>query len=309
MRRLLPLSLFTAALILSACSAGPALPPEATYGPNPPIDKPRASFFPTLKIAPAKGWPAGQKPTAAPGLVVDAFASGMNHPRWIYVLPNGDVLVSESNGPPSKPKGLKDWIAQRVMKQAGAGVPSPNRIILLRDGNGDGVAETRSTFLQGLNSPFGMTLLGNTLYVANTDAVVRFPYVTGATQITAPAQKVLALNAVAPNGHWTRNLIASPDGSKLYVTVGSNSNVGEHGLETEVGRAAIHEFNPDGTGARIFASGLRNPNGLAWEPTTGQLWTAVNERDEIGSDLVPDYITSVRDGGFYGWPYSYYGQP
>jgi glucose/arabinose dehydrogenase len=306
MRRLLTALLATT--LLTACSSGSALPVEATYGPNPPIGEPQKGLFPTLKIAPAKGWPQGEKPDPAAGLAVEAFASGLNHPRWMHVLPNGDVLVAESNGPASKPKGLKAWIAANVMKQAGAGVPSPNRIILLRDADGDGVAETRSLFLQGLNSPFGMQLLGDQLYVANTDAVLRFPYVSGALQIDAPGQKVLALNAVAPDYHWTRNLIASPDGSKLYVTVGSNSNVGENGMDTEVGRAAIHQFNPDGSGARIFASGLRNPNGLAWEPVTGKLWTTVNERDEIGNDLVPDYMTSVTDGGFYGWPYSYWGQ-
>jgi glucose/arabinose dehydrogenase len=306
MRPLLPA--LSTALILAACSSGPAMPPEATYGPNPPITAPMKSLFPTLKIAPAKGWPAGQTPTPAVGLAVAPFASGLNHPRWMHVLPNGDVLVAESNGPASKPKGLKAWIAANVMKKAGAGVPSPNRIILLRDADGDGVAETRSLFLQGLNSPFGMQLLGDQLYVANTDAVLSFPYVTGALQMEASGQKVLDLNAVAPDYHWSRNLIASPDGSKLYVTVGSNSNIGENGMDTEVGRAAIHQFNPDGSGARIFASGLRNPNGLAWEPVTGKLWTTVNERDEIGNDLVPDYMTSLTDGGFYGWPYSYWGQ-
>jgi glucose/arabinose dehydrogenase len=306
MRHLLTALLATT--LLTACSNGSALPTEATYGANPPIGQPQKGLFPTLKIAPAKGWPQGEKPDPAAGLAVEAFADGLNHPRWMHVLPNGDVLVAESNGPASKPKGLKAWIAANVMKKAGAGVPSPNRIILLRDADGDGVAETRSLFLHGLNSPLGMQLLGDQLYVANTDAILRFPYVAGALQIDAPGQKVLALNAVAPDYHWTRNLIASPDGSKLYVTVGSNSNVGENGMDTEVGRAAIHQFNPDGSGARIFASGLRNPNGLAWEPVTGKLWTTVNERDEIGNDLVPDYMTSVTDGGFYGWPYSYWGQ-
>lgn len=284
------------------------MPPEATYGPNPPIVEPHSGLLPTLRIAPAKGWPQGVVPTAAPGLAVAPFAGGLNHPRWLYVLPNGDVLVAETNGPAAKPRNIKEWFAQAAMKRAGAGVPSPNRIILLRDADGDGVAESRSTFLQGLNSPFGMTLVGNRLYVANTDAVLRFPYAAGATQITAAGQKVLALNAVAPDYHWTRNLITAPDGSKLYVTVGSNSNVGENGLDTEVGRAAIHQFNPDGSGDRLFAEGLRNPNGLAWEPTSGKLWVTVNERDELGNDLVPDYMTSVTDGGFYGWPYSYWGQ-
>jgi len=306
MQRVLPALLATS--LLAACGGGRALPTEATYGPNPPIGPVQKSLIPTLKIAPAKGWPAGEAPDAAAGLAVAPFATGLNHPRWLHVLPNGDVLVAESNGPAFPPKNLKAWIQQKVMKAAGAGVPSPDRITLLRDANGDGVAEYRSTFLVHLHSPFGMQLLGDQLYVANTDAVLRFPYVTGATEITAPGQKVLALNAAPPDYHWTRNLIAAPDGSKLYVTVGSNSNVGENGLNTEVGRAAIHQFNPDGSGARLFASGLRNPNGLAWEPVTGKLWVTVNERDEIGNDLVPDYMTSVKDGGFYGWPYSYWGQ-
>jgi glucose/arabinose dehydrogenase len=298
----------TAALALTACGSGGALPTEATYGPNPQLGQVQKSLLPTLKIAPAKGWPSGAMPTPAADLAVAPFASGLNHPRWLYVLPNGDVLVAETNGPASKPKGLKGWIQANVMKKAGAAVPSPERIMLLRDADGDGMAETKTTFLSGLRSPFGMTLLGEQFYVANTDEVLRFAYVAGATRITGPGQKVLALNAVAPDYHWSRNLIASPDGSKLYATVGSNSNIGENGMETEVGRAAIHQFNPDGSGARIFASGLRNPNGLAWEPVSGALWTTVNERDELGNDLVPDYMTSVRDGGFYGWPYSYWGQ-
>ena len=307
MRRSFP-SLLLAALVLTACSSGPALPPEATVGPDPTLVEPTQGLFPTLKIAPARGWPEGEAPDPAAGLAVNAFASGLDHPRWLHVLPNGDVLVAESAGPPSKPKGLKAWIAANVMKQAGSAVPSANRITLLRDADGDGVAEQRSALLTGLNSPIGMAFVGGYLYVANTDAVVRFPFTVGQTRITAPAERVLALNAAAPNYHWTRNLIASPDGSKLYVTVGSNSNIGESGTDKEEGRAAIHQFNPDGTGARLFASGLRNPNGLAFEPTTGALWATVNERDEIGNDLVPDYMTSVKDGAFYGWPYSYYGQ-
>lgn len=307
MRLSLP-ALLAATCLFSACSSGPAMPPEATYGANPPIVAPHKSLFPTLRIAPAKGWPEGVKPTPAAGLAVAPFATGLNHPRWLYVLPSGDVLVAETNGPPSKPRSIKEWFAQAAMKRAGAGVPTPNRITLLRDADGDGVAETRTVFLQGLNSPFGMALLGDQFYVANTDAVLRFPYAPGATQITGQGQQVLALNAVAPDYHWSRNLIAAPDGSKLYVTVGSNSNIGENGMNTEEGRAAVHQFNPDGSGARIFASGLRNPNGLAWEPTSGKLWTTVNERDELGNDLVPDYMTSLTDGGFYGWPYSYWGQ-
>jgi glucose/arabinose dehydrogenase len=224
------------------------------------------------------------------------------------VLPNGDVLVAETNVPPSPAAGgIKAWIEKWVMKDAGAGVPTANRITLLRDADGDGIAETRSAFLVGLNSPFGMALVGNDLFVANTDAVIRFPYTAGETQITAPGAKVVDLPAGQPNYHWTKNLIANRDGSRLYVTVGSNSNVGEHGPDKESGRAAIWEVDPKSGQHRIFASGMRNPNGLAWESGSGALWTVVNERDELGSDLVPDYLTSVKDGAFYGWPYSYYG--
>jgi hypothetical protein len=241
---------------------------------------------------------------------VSAFATGLEHPRWVYVLPNGDVLVAETNAPerPEEGKGVKAWVMKRVMKKAGAGVPSANRITLLRDADGDGVPETRTVFLEKLNSPFGMALVGNDLYVANTDAVVRFPYKAGDTSITAAGVKVTDLPAGPRNHHWTKNVIASRDGSKLYVTVGSNSNVAEHGMAEEEGRAAIWEVDAKTGDKRIFATGLRNPNGMAWEPTTGALWTVANERDELGSDLVPDYLTSVKDGGFYGWPYSYYGQ-
>jgi glucose/arabinose dehydrogenase len=247
---------------------------------------------------------------AAAGLAVKALATGLDHPRWLYVLPNGDVLVAESNAPPRPEQGtgIKGWIKKLFMKRAGAGVPSANRITLLRDADGDGMAETRTVFLQGLNSPFGMALVGRNLYVANTDAVVRFAYSDGATQITEPGVKVADLPAGPLNHHWTKNVIASRDGSRLYVTVGSNSNAGENGLDKEEGRAAIVEVDTRSGAKRIFASGLRNPNGLAWEPASGVLWTVVNERDELGSDLVPDYLTSVKDGGFYGWPYSYFGQ-
>jgi glucose/arabinose dehydrogenase len=279
-------------------------------GPKPILPPPRKSMIPTINIAPAKGWPDGGTPTAAGGLKVAAFADGLEHPRWLQVLPNGDVLVAESNAPP-KPEdatGIKGWITEQVMGRAGARVPSANRITLLRDANGDGVVETRSVFLEGLNSPFGMALVGHDLYVANTDAVVRFPYQDGDTRITAAGVKVVDLPAGPINHHWTKSLIASPDGKHLYVTVGSNSNVAERGIEAEEGRAAIWEVDPATGAHRIFASGLRNPNGMGWEPETGQLWTAVNERDELGSDLVPDYMTSVKDGGFYGWPYSYWGQ-
>jgi glucose/arabinose dehydrogenase len=279
-------------------------------GPDPTLPAPDKRLIPTVLIAPAKGWPEGATPSAAAGLAVAEFATGLDHPRWLYVLPNGDVLVAESNAP-AKPKGqggLKGKVINAVMKRAGAGVPSANRITLLRDANGDGVVETRSVFLQGLNSPFGMALVGATLYIANADALVRVPYATGQTRIDATPTTVVALPGGPINHHWTKNVLASRDGSRLYVTVGSNSNAAENGIDNEVDRAAILEVDPVAGRYRVFASGLRNPNGLAWQPQTGALWTVVNERDELGSDLVPDYLTSVRDGGFYGWPYSYYGQ-
>jgi glucose/arabinose dehydrogenase len=297
------------AVMLSSCGEMAKLPLEAGIGPQPVLPAPNPTLVPTVDIAPARGWPAGAMPLVASGLSVNAYASGLDHPRWLYVLPNGDVLVAESNKPPKKDKGgIKGWITELVMKRAGAGVPSANRITLLRDADGDGTAETRSVFIEGLNSPFGMALVGDILYIANTDALMRFPYKTGETRITAPGAKVVDLPANEPNQHWTRNVIASRDGARLYVTVGSNSNVGEHGLETEVNRAAILEVDPTTGRSRLFASGLRNPNGLAWQPKSGMLWAAVNERDELGSDLVPDYLTTVKEGGFYGWPYSYYGQ-
>ncbi|NWA10002.1 PQQ-dependent sugar dehydrogenase [Pseudomonas gingeri] len=295
---------------LAACGESSTLSVSDGTGPSPKLPEPNKTLFPTVNIAPAIGWPQGTRPVAAPGTQVGAFAEGLDHPRWLYVLPNGDVLVAETNSPP-KPddsQGIKGWITGKVMGKAGAGVPSANRITLLRDSNHDGVAETRTTFIERLNSPFGMTLVGNDLYVADTDALLRFHYEPGATTIKEQPEKVIDLPGGTLNHHWTKNVIASQDGKKLYVTVGSNSNVGENGLDKEEGRAAIWEVDPATRSHRIFASGLRNPNGLAWEPQSGKLWTAVNERDEIGSDLVPDYITSVKDGGFYGWPYSYYGQ-
>ncbi|MES2585251.1 MAG: sorbosone dehydrogenase family protein [Pseudomonadota bacterium] len=283
-------------------------PPAQTIGPNPQLAKPNKQTIPTVHIAPAKGWPAGTRPIAATGLSVAALATGLDHPRWVYVLPNGDVLVAESNAPPKPESGksIKGAVMGAVMKRAGARARSANRITLLRDADGDGVAELRTNFLQGLNSPFGMALVGNNFYVANADAIVRFPYVAGESQITAAPTKVFDLPGGPLNHHWTKNIIASADGSKLYATVGSNSNVAENGMPAEEGRAAIWEFDIASGKGRLFATGLRNPNGMAW--AGGKLWTVVNERDEIGDDLVPDYLTSVTDGAFYGWPYSYYGQ-
>jgi glucose/arabinose dehydrogenase len=302
--------LLIALMSLSGCGDVARLPVLAGTGPQPTLPPPRTTLIPTVNIAPAQGWPAGVLPMAAPGTRVAAFASGLDHPRWLYVLPNGDVLVAETNAPP-KPedaKGIKGWVMGLVMSRAGAGVPSANRITLLRDTNGDGVADMRSVLLEGLHSPFGMALVDDGLFVANTDAVVRFPYSTGDMRITAPSVKVTDLPAGPINHHWTKNLIASPDGKTLYVTVGSNSNVAERGMPAEAERAAIWQVDIASGAHRVYASGLRNPNGLAWAPAGGALWTVVNERDELGSDLVPDYLTSVRDGGFYGWPYSYYGQ-
>src|SRR5665213_1825626 len=255
--------------------------------------------------------PAGAKPTAAHGMAVSAFATGLSHPRSLYVLPNGDVLVAETDAPP-KPddtRGIKGWIAKMIMSRAGSGSSSANRITLLRDTDGDGVADTRSILLKGLNSPFGMALVGADLYVADTDAIMRFPYHDGDTKIDVPGVKLAELPAGTINHHWTKDLTASPDGSKLYATVGSNSNVGENGIAAETNRAAVLEVDRASGASRVFASGLRNPNGPSWQPQSGALWVTVNERDELGDDLVPDYMTSVKDGGFYGWPYSYYGQP
>lgn len=294
---------------LSACSEPSSLRAEQRTGPKPTLPEPTQQLVPTVNIAPAKPWPKGQGPRAAPGLRVQAYATGLAHPRWLYVLPNGDVLVAESNAPakPEDGAGLRGWITKQVMKRAGAAGASANRISLLRDADGDGVAETRTVFLEGLNSPIGMALVGNTLYVAQTDAVMQFPYTTGLTQIKAPPTLLTDLPAGPINHHWTKNILASVDGTKLYATVGSNSNVAENGLAAEEGRAAVWEIDLPGGQKRLFASGLRNPNGLAWQPQTGALWTVVNERDELGNDLVPDYLSSVVRGGFYGWPYSYYG--
>ncbi len=299
------------ALPLAACNE-PSTPAvaEQTFGPFPTLPAPQHSWIPTIDIAAATGWPAGGKPTAANAMAVNAFATGLDHPRTVYVLPNGDVLVAESNAPP-KPddgKGIKAWATHLAMGRAGATTPSANRITLLRDADGDGVAETRSVFIEGLHSPFGMVLVGEDFYVADSDAIMKFPYHEGDTRITAPGVKLADLPAGTINHHWTKDLTASADGSKLYATVGSNSNVGENGIEAETNRAAVLEVDRASGKWRVFASGLRNPNGPSWQPQSGALWVTVNERDELGNDLVPDYMTSVKDGGFYGWPYSYYGQ-
>lgn len=295
---------------LSACGQGQSQTGPVGYGPNPALPEPRKTLIPTVKVSEVVGWPQGVTPTAPAGFQVQPFATGLDHPRWLLVLPNGDVLVAESAAPPKKeqPNGVRGFFEKMLMKKAGSVVPSANRITLLRDANGDGVAELKTPFLTNLYSPFGMALVGETLYVANADAIVAFPYKTGETQITAAARKVTDLPGGPINHHWTKTIIASQDGSKLYATVGSNSNVGENGMANEVNRAAILEVDLATGAKRVFASGLRNPVGLDWNPANGELWTAVNERDELGNDLVPDYMTSVRDGGFYGWPYSYFGR-
>ncbi|MGN6329457.1 MAG: PQQ-dependent sugar dehydrogenase [Rhodanobacter sp.] len=299
-----------APLALAACGESARLSVRQGMGANPQLPPPHKTLIPTVHTAKAVGWSKGEHPVAAPDLTVQAFARDLDHPRWLYTLPNGDVLVAETNAPPrpGDSKGIKGWIAALIMAGAGAGVSSANRITLLRDVDGDGVAETRRVFLKHLNSPFGMALVGDTFYVADTDALLAFPYRSGETSITAPGRKLIDLPAGTINHHWTKNVIASPDGRKLYVTVGSNSNVGENGLAAEKDRARILEVDIASGTARPFATGLRNPNGMDWQPQSGALWTAVNERDELGSDLVPDYMTSVKDGGFYGWPFSYYGQ-
>jgi glucose/arabinose dehydrogenase len=302
------LLLVTLAIVLVACGDSAQLPEEAAVGSNPTLPPPNPTLIPTVNVAPAKGWPEGAKPKPAPGLESNAFATGLDHPRWLHVLPNGDVLVAETNAPPREAKGVKGMVMQFYMKRAGAAAPSASRITLLRDADGDGVAEIKTGFLTGLNSPFGMALVGNALYVANTDAVMKFDYTPGATKIEGPGTKVADLPAGPPNHHWTKGLVANRDGSRLYVSVGSNSNAAENGIEKEEQRAAILEIVTATGESRVFASGLRNPVGMGFEPRTSALWAVVNERDELGSDLVPDYLTSVKDGGFYGWPYSYFGQ-
>jgi glucose/arabinose dehydrogenase len=306
---ILGLGLVLGLFILSGGGTTPPQDPSVGYGPNPELPPPDQSLIPVVNPPNAVGWAEGQKPVAAEGMQVVAFATDLDHPRWVYVLPNGDVLVAETNAPerPNDAQGIKGFFFKLFQKQAGGGVPSANRITLLRDADGDGVAEVRTVFLDGLNSPFGMALVGDTFYVANTDTVVSYPYQEGQTEITAAPTKITDLPAGTINHHWTKGLIANEDGSNLYVSVGSNSNVAENGIEQEKDRAAILEVDTQTGLYRVLASGLRNPVGMAWEPELDTLWTVVNERDELGNDLVPDYMTAVKDGGFYGWPYSYYG--
>ena len=282
---------------------GPRAPVYGT-APSIPEAKPQGAI-PTLKMPTAQGGENGRTPIAAPGLKVSAFAAKLDHPRNIYVLPNGDVLVAESMGESGNPKTLFDHAMSSTMKRARASGDSPNRITLLRDSDGDGIAETRHAFIENVRQPFGMVLLGDTLYVGASDAVLAYPYEPGSTRITTAGRKLMDL---VPGGHWTRNLIASKDGSKLYVAVGSLSNIGDAGFDAEINRACIHELDLATGQSRIFAGGLRNPVGMAWEPGTDTLFTVVNERDGLGDETPPDYLTSVRDGGFYGWPYSYWGK-
>jgi glucose/arabinose dehydrogenase len=295
------------ALAAVACDKPEPLPPNAGFGPNPMIPRAYYGLIPPIKLGRPIGWAQDEAPIPAPGLSVTRFAGELNHPRWLYVLPNGDVLVAETDGPGEVVKRPKDLVMRTVMHAVDAELPRHHRILLLRDADGDGMAETRTVFLDNLHSPFGMTLVGSELYVADTDVLLRYPYRQGATAIAERPVKIADLPAGPINHHWTKNVIASREGSKLYVSVGSNSNVGENGMDQEIGRAAILEIDPKTGSTRIFASGIRNPNGMDWEPRTGALWTVANERDEIGDDASPDYITSVRDGGFYGWPYSYWG--
>jgi glucose/arabinose dehydrogenase len=281
------------------------LPIEAVTGKTPKITPPREQSFPTIKVADAVGWPQGAAPTPAAGLAVKAFARGLDHPRWMYRLPNGDVLVAETNSPPREGGGVAGWVMGRLMNKAGAGGASANRITLLRDADGDGVAENRTVLISGLNSPFGMALMGGWLYIGDTDALVRVPYKQGDTRITAKPETVIKLN---PGGnHWARNVIAAPDGKTLFVTVGSSTNIADNGLDAEKFRANILQVYPEAKTFRIYASGLRNPNGLAFEPKSGALWVTVNERDMLGSDLVPDYMTAIELGDDFGWPWYYWG--
>jgi glucose/arabinose dehydrogenase len=300
--------LLALALTLAACGQGTSAQ-DPGYGANPRLPAPQSGGLPVVNPARAVGWPDDAAPIAPEGFVVTRYAEALDHPRWIYLLPNNDVLVAQSATRAARGNGIMDWIRNSVQRNAGALPDSADRITLLRDSDLDGDVDERHVFAEHLNQPFGMLLLGEYLYVANTDAVVRFRYTTNAVRVTGRGETVLELPyREGDNGHWTRNLIANEDGTKLYVAVGSASNIADHGMDAEEGRAAIWEFNPDGSGARVYASGLRNPVGMGWASDTGMLWVAVNERDMLGDNLVPDYMTSVRDGGFYGWPYSYFGQ-
>jgi len=301
-----------AALAVASCATPGSKDPLVGFGPNPPLKAPQTSLIPLVGVPDVVGWPAGAAPQAPPGFVVTRYAEGLEHPRWLLVLPNGDVLAAESAGPggvgDKTNTGIRAWFQKMLMKKVKSAVPSPNRIILLRDADGDGIAETKRTFAQGLKSPFGMTLTGGRLYIANTDGVVSFPYRDGQTEVTGVGEQVFDLPGPPINHHWTKNVVASPDGTKLFATVGSNSNIGDNGMEAEKGRAAIWVYDIASKQARVYADGIRNPNGIDFEPVTGAMWTVSNERDEIGADLPPDFLTSVKDGGFYGWPYSYWGQ-
>jgi glucose/arabinose dehydrogenase len=298
--------MLAALVLLAACGKGATVPEAERYGPNPTIPAPDYAAFPPIKVATVAGWPEGETPVAAAGLTVASFATGLIHPRWLLPLPNGDVLVAETDygvEPIMRPKSL---VTSLLMSKAKGGGPKPpNRISLLRDTDGDGRADSRKTYIDGLTAPFGMALVGDALYVADTDKLMRYLYAPGADHPLDAGTKITDLPGGPIDHHWTKNVIASPDGSRLYVTVGSNSNVSENGMENEVGRAAIWEVDPATGAHHIFASGLRNPNGMGWQ--AGKLWTVANERDEIGDDASPDYLTSVRAGGFYGWPWVYWG--
>ncbi len=301
---LLPLAL----LALVACASEQPADISTGFGPSPQLPAPEKNLLPTVKVADAEAWPEGQTPTPAEGYGLTEYASGLDHPRWLYELPNGDILVAESNAPPKEDGGgIRGFFMKRAMAKAGAGVPSANRITLLRDADGDGIAEVKTDYMTGLESPFGMALVGNTLYIANAGEIVRVPYIEGETVNTAKPESFFILPGGPINHHWTKNIVVSPDGTKLYASVGSNSNVAENGIEAETGRAAIWEIDLATAKGRVFGSGLRNPVGMDFA-ADGTLYTVVNERDELGDNLVPDYLTSVKDGAFYGWPYSYYGQ-
>jgi glucose/arabinose dehydrogenase len=277
-------------------------------GADPALPLPDRSLIPTVNFSRPAPWPAGKTPVAPAGFTVTRYASGLDHPRWLYVLPNGDVLVAEASTVPREARSIRETVQFWLLRRSGAIQPSANRITLLRDSRRSGEVDGRFTFATGINQPFGMLLLNGQVYIAGTDGVWRFPYRDGDTRLAGEGQKILDLPAGGYNNHWTRNILASRNGATLYVTVGSGSNIGENGMDNEFHRANILAINPDGSGLRVLASGIRNPNGLGFAPGTDTLWTVANERDMLGNDLVPDYLTSVHDGGFYGWPYSYWGK-